>query len=307
MKRLQNKIAESGATLPTVVMVALALQMASSFPTTIGAWTSLLCFALTAYLMVELSNTNALLRIRSRMVTSSFIALSCAGGLMTGSIPPMLTQLSMVGALYILFMTYQDKRAMNKVYFAFLFVSLASITFVKTLLLVPLIWILMATQLQSLNWRTWSASILGLATPYWVMLPWLLYQHDFGLWADHIERLCTFAPPLALGTLTAGQTAIFVFTTVLCTASIIHSLSYSFEDKIRIRLLYGFLSNMAVACMVFLLLQPQHYDTLMRLILVFASPLIAHFLTFTSSRLSNIVFIAVLIVTVGIFVLNAFL
>jgi len=84
----------------------------------------------------------------------------------------------------------------------------------------------------------------------------------------------------------------------------VHFWLHSFEDKIRIRLLYGFFTSMLLFCTLLLCLQPQHYKVLMPLLTVFASPLIAHFLTFTQSRLTNIVFIVVGVLTLALIVLN---
>ena len=43
----------------------------------------------------------------------------------------------------------------------------------------------------------------------------------------------------------------------------------------------------------FLILQPQHYDMLIRILLVSTSVLIAHFFTLTHSKITNITFVTV--------------
>ena len=48
----------------------------------------------------------------------------------------------------------------------------------------------------------------------------------------------------------------------------------------------------------FLLLQPQHYYYLIRLLIISTSPLIAHYITLTSTRLTNISFILILILSI---------
>ncbi len=302
MKRLQNKIAESGLLLPVAALIGLvsvAAGLLSATPSYEGL-ASLACFTLTAYMMVEMSNVNALIRVRSRMVTSTFIILSAAAGFLIGPIPPVATQLSFVAASLILLSTYQDKRSMGRTFYAFFFIGLASCTFVQTFLFVPVVWLLMATQLQSLSWRTWSASLLGLLTPYWLMLPWLVFQKDFTLWTNHVQRLITFHQPFDYTAVSVPQMAIFLFALALSIVGMAHFWNRSYEDKIRIRLLYGFFTTMTLVCAVFLIVQPQYYATLMRLMLVFASPLIAHFFTLTSSRLTNAFFIATLIVSLAL-------
>lgn len=306
MKRLQNKIAESGLLLPAAALigvVSVAASLLGALPTYEG-WASLACFALTAYIMVEMSNANALIRVRSRMVTSTFIILSAAAGFLIGPIPPVVTQLSFVAASLIIFTTYQDRQAWGRTFYAFFFIGLASCTFVQTFMLVPLLWILMATQLQSLSWRSWMASLLGIATPYWLMLPWLIFEGDFTLWTAHAERLMTLHTPFDLSVVSLPQILIFVFTLTLSIVGMAHFWSRCYEDKIRIRLLYGLFTTMTFACALMLVVQPQHYATLMRLMLVFASPLIAHFFTLTSSRLTGILFIVAIVLAAVIGVLT---
>ena len=306
MKRLQNKIAESSLTLPTATLVAMlsvVVGLAGTLPT-FEQWVSLACMGISAYMMVELSNGNALIRVRNRMVTSTFLLLSMAGGFIIGHVPAMLTQLFFIAALLVLFTTYQDKQSEGRVFYAFMLLGFASCTFVQSFMLIPVLWILMATQLQSLTLRSWFASLFGLTMPYWLMLPWLVLGQNFAPWVTHFQRLVTFGPLFDFSAVTVSQAAIYLFTLILSVMGIIHFWNRSYEDKIRIRLLYGFFTTMTLVCMVFILLQPQHYATLMRLTLVFASPLIAHFLVLTSSKITNIVFVLAIVTTVAITIVN---
>ena len=61
---------------------------------------------------------------------------------------------------------------------------------------------------------------------------------------------------------------------------------------------------MSLAIILFVILQPQHYFVLMPLLFVCASPIIAHFLTLTQTRLTNLVFIICTIVALLLIGLN---
>ena len=303
MKRLQNKIAESSLTLPVVVAVG-ALVWGLSILFRGVAVHQLVLFAVSCYFMVELSNSNALLRVRSRMITTTFIALSCAASPLFASFTGTFVQLCFIIAILILFQTYQRPDCVGRIYYSFLFFGLASLTFVQTLFFVPLLWLLMATQLQSISVKGLSASLLGLATPYWIESAWCILDRDFTPMTDHFAELLQLAVPFEGMTINVGQTAVFALIVLLSITGIVHFWLHSFEDKIRIRLLYGFFTSMLLFCTLLLCLQPQHYKVLMPLLTVFASPVIAHFLTFTQSRLTNIVFIVVSVLTLALIVLN---
>ena len=305
-KLFQNRIAESALLLPTAAIAAVLLQLVGGLPT-LSEWTSLACFAITCFLMIELSNSNALLRVRSRMVTSSFIVLSGAAGCLFGTVAAAMAQLFVVIMLLVLFTTYQDAASPGRTFYAFAALGVSSLFYVPVLFWVPVLWVLMATQLQSLSWRTWVASLIGLLTPYWLVLAWLLFQQDLQPLVDHFVVLGSWEFPPAYGSVGVGRLVALLFTLILAATGAIHFWTRSYEDKIRIRLLYGFFTTMTVVSTILLLLLPRHYESLMRLLLIMASPLIAHFFTHTSSRLTNAVFIVTIVVAVAITIINLFI
>ena len=256
-------------------------------------WLQLACFVLAVYLMVEMSNSNALLRIRSRMVSVSFMTLMCTISPLFGSLSSALTQVFVIISTLLLLSTYQDKSSPGRVFYAFLFVGLASITFVQMLLLLPLLWLLMATQLQSLSWRSFFASLLGTTLPYWLASPWLIFQRDISLLADHFSQLATFQVPSDYRSIAPGLWVAYALMVVLTAIGIVSFWHHSYEDKIRIRLLYGFFTWMSSVFLLLVVLQPSHFDPLIRLAIVFASPLTAHFLALTYTRITNIMFIVI--------------
>jgi hypothetical protein len=74
-------------------------------------------------------------------------------------------------------------------------------------------------------------------------------------------------------------------------------------DSFRIRLLFEIFIWMDLAAVVFLFLQPQHYDLLLRLLFINVAPLVAHFIVLTSTKATNVMFI---LITFVILVLTAY-
>ena len=312
MKRPQNIIAEGGLTLPVAALFGIVVWLLSGLVQQ-RLWLQLACFVATVYVLIELTNQNALLRVRSRMVSSTFIVLSCAASFLLPQMTGGIVQFCFVVAFLLLFQTYQTSHSIGRTFYAFTAIGLASIAFVHVLWYVPVLWILMATQLQSLNWRTWLTSLLGLAMPYWFALLWFLlpfnlsdeWTTDFTPLADHFSKLADIAIQSPITShLFLGGLLVFILTIILATIGMAHFWQYSFEDKIRIRLLYGFFTAMTAVTVLFILVQPQHFSVLMRLLTLCASPLIAHVLTFTSSRLSNILFFVALALALALAVFN---
>ena len=308
MKRLQHKISESTLTLPVVAvlvfLVWLIVTMADGCHEAVyQQCPQLVCLAASTYLMVELSNANSLLRVRSRMVPATFLALSAMSCSLIPSLPGGIAQLCFIGMLIILLRTYQDKQAPGWTFYAFLCLGLGSFVFVHLLLLVPLLWLLMATQLQSHSFRNYLASLIGLLTPYWFIMPWVFYKQDFTPLVDHFRALGSFSRP-NYAVLTMGQVSGYVFTIVVAAIGILHFWQHSYEDKIRTRQFYGLFISVMLICSTWLALQPQLFDGLMQIIIVCASPIIAHFFAHTNTRVSNIFFTTSLVLAAAITVLN---
>ena len=300
-KYTQNKVAESRLALPTTIAYAVVVWLLAGLVQD-ALWLQFGCFALAALLMVELNNINALIRIYSRMVSCSFLAMSCMLCFLFPSTSGAIMAPLVIGSMVSLFAGYQDKLAAKPSYYAFLLIGLASLTFVHILFFVPLIWLLMAFLLQCFSWRTWIASILGLLTPYWFGSCWWAWQQDFTFVFNHFMALGDFARPLDFSLLTLPQIVSLVVVMLFAVIGIVHYLRKYHDDKIRIRLIYGIFIWTNLTAALFLLLQPQHYDCLMRMMVINTAPLIGHFLALTRTRWTNMAFyviVAIVLIMTG--------
>ena len=276
-------------TMPAVTFYAMAVWLLCG-GLTHHWWWQLLCISITTYLMVELNNINALIRIFSRMVSSTFLALLCGACFIFPALPETVMLTCMTAFILLLFLTYQDKESAGLTYYAFLFLGVGSIAYIHVLFFLPLIWLLMMTHTMSLSWRTWMASLLGLLTPYWFYIPWIIYQRDYSAITNHFMALTVFEEPFNLYGITDSQKATLGLVILLAIIGTTHYIRKSYLDKIRIRMFYGFFIFMDLAALLFLLLQPQHFNAMLLLMIVNTSPLVAHFAALSSTKLTNITF-----------------
>lgn len=296
-KLLQNRIAESETAFFVSALYAVLVWLLA------GAiqhhwWLQLGCMAVATYLIMELNNSNTLIRVRSRMVACSFLFITSASPLLFASLRSSLLYVCIITLFRLLFRTYQDPQSEGRMYFAFIFIGLASMVAVHVLYFVPILWLLCATQLQSLNTRTWTTSFLGLLTPYWLATPWLFLKGSLQPAVAHFSQLATFSPAFDFSILPASQLATLVLIALLTLVSMIHFVQKGYEDRIRIRQLFGIFSTGFVLAVLFLVVQPALYETLLPIIFVCASPLIAHFFTLTGTKTTNVLFIATIVITV---------
>lgn len=308
VRRLQNKIAESRLTLPVVsfygIIVCLVWGLLDpSFTDAFWQdWRWLLQVALLAVstvLMVELNNSNTLIRVYSRMVSCSFLVLTLMAAFLLPSIEGSVVGLSFI-VFYLFFLrAYQDKQAVGSIYTAFLAIGVGSLFFVQLLYFLPVLWLLMGIRLNAMGWRTFFASLLGLITPYWFASCYYLYCLDYETPRDHFMALATFQP-LAVPQLqsfdivTIGIILTVGFVVILAFTGMIHFLRQSSRDKLRTQMVYEIFIYMTLFVLLFLLLQPQHYDFLLRLLIVNTATLIGHFIALTSTKITNIAFFVIL-------------
>ena len=306
IKRTQNRIAQSRWTLP-VTAIYCVLVFVLSHGAAQSQWVQLPILGASTLLMILLNNTHALIRIYSRMVSCSFAVLTVMSPFLYGSPSESVAQLFFILFLLFIFHAYQDKRAVGWVFYAYAALGIASTIYVQMLYLVPILWVLQATNVLAASLRTYCASILGLLMPYWFMGAYCLYAGQSQFLIDHFAAIANWQTPLNFITLDIHRLVTLAFVVILGIIGTVHFLAYSYQDKIRTRMLYELFIALEVCIMVLLVLQPQHFDMLFSLLTVVVSPLIGHFLALTHSRLSNITFFSLIIIALLLTIYNVWI
>ena len=290
LKRFQNRIAESRYALPFMLMFATLVWVAGGLTYDQQLWAPYACTLVAAYLMVELNNINALLRIYSRMVSCSFLALTSLAAFQFSSLQGSIAQLCFVVFYICLFHAYQEKRGAGWVFYAFFCLGMASTVFVQIVFLVPFLWLILGRYLMALSARTFWASILGIIAPYWFVVVYYLGTNRMDDFVAHFVELGHFSPLFDYSSVSEHQIITFLFVALLSLIGTIHFLRRSFLDKIRTRMLFHIFIHVNVLIVVFIILQPQHFDVLLKLMMVNTSILIAHYIALTRTRTTNISF-----------------
>ena len=287
-KSLRLRVACSATTLPVTAAATAALWLLP-FPPGAARWGGLLATALAAYVMMECNNRNALLRIRSRMTTTSFLALTAACPFLHGWQPAMAAVVALLAALTLLFATYQQRHAEGRTFYAFFFMGLGSLLFPPLLLLVPLLCAAMLFYLRSLSGRTFLAALFGLALPYWGYVGWMGWHNRLDTAFAYMLPYLTPGPP-RFSALPPQRMAALGAVLVLVVPAIFHFWRTSYNDKIRTRMLYYTILIEELAITAMLAACPGEFDTIFRLFVLNSTPLIAHHLAFAGGKAGNIYF-----------------
>lgn len=303
IRRLQNRIAESRTALP-VTLVYMATFMVIQVLLGHDTWLQMALLAISSILMAELNNANALIRIYSRMVSCSFIVMTTAANFLLSSADAEWAQMGLIVFFIFLLHAYQNDSATGWVFYAFAALSLSSIPFVYVLYLLPVLWIVLAVNIMALSPRTFLASLVGLMIPYWFIGAYAVVFQRLDWLAVHFRALAHPGPLLDLAVLNDHQVVTFYFLLILAAVGSIHFLLYSYQDKIRTRMLYEMFIFLSVCCLALMLLFPALFDGFLALAIVVVAPLIGHFLALTHSRLSNIAFFVIIAAALSLTVFN---
>ena len=153
--------------------------------------------------------------------------------------------------------------------------------------------------------KTLAASLIGIVAPYWFIAAYYAYMDMLPQLGIHFLGLLQFAKPFCFDALNYHHIVTLAFITLLALVGTVHFLMYSYQDRIKTRLFFEIFITLDICCFLFIVLQPQHFDYLLSMMIIFTAPLIGHFITLTHSRLSNLFFLLILFASLFITAYNS--
>lgn len=261
-----------------------------------------LLYTLTAYALMVLNNTFALVRIRATVQTTLFMLFIAACPLLYTCCEQALTSFILTASLYCLFSTYQ-KQSPVRVFYAFFLLGTSCIFLPQLILLTPL-WLLGTVEFQSFSFKSFCASAGGILLPFWFLFGHAFFYDNLTLFTDCIHEMFHFYPIAWTQNMQLWKILAGAFLLLMTLVSSMHTLLYSYEDKIQTRAYLSFLIRFACCLILFLGLQPVHANTLLITLTQVASILAAHFFVLTRSRTSNVVFITSILALLALFTAN---
>ena len=304
-KSFQNKVAASRYALPVTATLAALVWVAVGLLVS-NIWVQFAFTIVSTFLMVELNNRNSLMRTYSRMVSCSFLVLITMASLPHPSFKANIVTMCFIAFYLIIWNTYQDHQSSGWTFYAFCCIGLASTVFIQMLYFLPLLWLMMIFFTNSFSIRNFLASLIGIITPYWFSAGYYAYTDNVQGLLDHFMEFVNYHELFDYSQITDHQLVNLGFILLLGIIGSIHFMQTSYADKIRTRMIYESLIMMNFVSLAFIILQPQHDLELGGIMIVNTAPLIAHFITFTRGKVTNIMFISMLLIVVAILLFNIF-
>jgi len=255
------------------------------------------------------------MRQYSRMVSCSYIAIMMMCPWIFMNPFMMGSQLCLIATISLLFTTYQNRNHTGPKLWAYAFFGVSVILWPPLIVLLPVFWIGEAFFLMAFGGKAFGASIFGLLMPLWILTPFVIFMDAYDAVLSQVEmilpgeKLAGVFHDFSLLKITAlplplYEVCVVTLVLLLLLTGVVHYFRHSYIDKIQTRMYYQFFTLLAGALVVFffcvLLLPCQTLpgaDVLFSFIVVCTSPLIAHYITFTSTRITNISVVVLMIIT----------
>ena len=282
---LRYAITTSPATLPTAAVVGSAIWLLGGLGEA-SRWAAWGITLLTMLAIMDWNSRATLIRQRTRMASTSFIVLLTAFAFLETWHQSMIAALCYVLTQIVLSYCYQDHKSQGKVYHAFMLLGIGTLFFRPLVWLTPLLLFSMAIHLRALTWRTGSAAILGLLTPYWLIVAWCAVRGEWStqlLWTEGDMSWEWLHPNALDGKRIASL--LFLFAYVLI--ALIDYVRTYYQDKIRTRMFIYSIMVQLVGLTLMMFPFGGDFDSILRLMCVCAAPLIGHHLSLARGRLVN--------------------
>ena len=279
-------------TLPLVAGLVTVLWVLPGI-SDLNLWLGWAAVGLTTFMLAELNNRNALIRVRSRMVGATFLGLYLACPALHSWSTAMIPMLCLPLSYFQLFATYQKPHPEGNVFLGYLFLGIASWFYPPLLLCAAVLYFCLLIPLRALTWRTGFAGIFGLLLPYWFHLGWAIWSEQLDTaFLPFVEAFRFEATDFSVMPTSVFSWCCLTICLVLC--SILHFSHTAYNDKIRTRMFYYVIISVEIFVVSALLLQPQAYQMLSNLLIVNGALLIAHYFTLGKGRVLDYWFIVVL-------------
>ena len=316
--RFQNKICESAATLPMGIVVGALLWFLIPGSDGIGSLTfdvspyslaAMAVYIITAYIILETNNQNALVRIRTRIVSAIW-------ALLIGIMPSvhhfsagMCAALGLAASHYLLFLSYQKFQPVGEVFHAFSLFGIACIALPQLVVLTPLYYWYLIVYMRCITWRVFWAGIVGLIVPVWLLGGYCILTGSWQFALDRLGVLMTaFRPEVQdwqyLLSWRNSDVLMLAFLTLTGMAAIVHFMQSRYDDKIRTRMLLYIYMMQSIGVWVIAMLNPLVYEDFIPALIVCISPLMGHHFALTDRVVTNIYFCLCLVAVMIIALVN---
>lgn len=273
-----------------------------TFPSWVNQIVSFILHLVIGYFLITLNNAFGIIRVRASIQTAVYLLLVASCPAIHFLYPGDAAAVALLLSIFFLFASYQHPHATQSLFESFILLGVGSLAFPQLIYFVPVLW-MGAFTFQSLTFKSFLASILGLCLPYWLFFGYTFYTNQMEMFYKPFQEMINFHTP-QFSVLRPWEIATVFYCLVLYIVSAVYVFMNSYRDKIRTRMYLRFLILISFCLFVFIFLQPAHCMDLLSLLFVCVSILIGHMFALSDTKASNLLFIGAIVALMGLLCYN---
>ena len=236
-----------------------------------------LCIILTGLILVILNKMFNFIRSVTWIFVSVFFLLTISTPIISSQLfTGTLVNLVIVLTMFTLYASFQNKRSQRNIYSSFALVSAACMFHYAYIYLIPVL-ILGYMLMQAGNLRSFLAMILGIITPFWIVLGFGIADiADFSLPSYESVWAALRTPQLHLSIVYIA--IVVILTVVLTSLNLLQIINY----KLQARAYNGYLVYLSVASILMMAIDYQNAFIYLPAVNLCLSIQFAHFFTLNS-------------------------
>ena len=203
-----------------------------------------LTIILIAFVLHHINDKEMLISERTRLVFMFFVLLISANAGLLPFSEVMVVLLCFVFMLNQLLSTYQLPEATGKMFNVGVLIGVSGLFIPQTLWFVPLAWIGMY-QFQSLSYRSFMASLIGVLVIYWFVLAWCVWTNDFFMFTTLFAELTDFQFFTLFASLRYDHIG-FIMLLILFFIAFFNIKMDAINNRVRVRQMLSFLLFMSI-------------------------------------------------------------
>lgn len=285
-KRIQNRICESRLLLPVALVLLGVLWWLPRRLFDAEYFIGLALCVVMTYIIMEMANRNALIRVYSRSISTLFLLLLGAMGFLHGFSSAFFGVLMLCLAYSLLLRVDVADNLQAHLFHTFLFLALGVLCVPVYAVFVPLFYWYCLAYLRRLTLRAFGAGLIGLLLPFWVGAGVALTGGRWELAQQWIGNLTDWRLPALADyrSIDVPSRWAWGWVGLITLMGAWYYLSNRFQDKVRTRLLhYIFITQCGVIALL-VILQPHRASGLLPAMLLSMSPALGHYFTLQRTR-----------------------
>lgn len=244
-----------------------------------------------AFILNHADTRYNIIKIRTSLPFFMTGLLLATNNFILGNIAESTSALFLILAIAALFNSYQEVKGEKAAFDLSVLVSLASLLWLKNLYLMPIFWIGMY-MMKTLNLKSFAASLLGLATPYWFAFFYFAYINNYDPLINYFWKFIDFHF-IDFSTVPLFTWIHFGITLLASIFAISYTMFSSFTDKIRTRSYLNFLFLILLAAYSLILLDFKDSGSAIYFVYLISAFLISHLFASVRGRFTSFLFYSI--------------